>query len=121
MTATLRICAATALCVSVVGCRTWGTAEGYTWTIKAPKSVDRGADLVFQVHAQTKDGQDAEGVSFYWMVDWVNLKGMQHKGKTFRDVDIRVKGNLGIAALRVYALDPNGNWAQVGIESIEVK
>ena len=105
---------------SCVG-KSWAKVQDFTWNVVAPKKVDRGADLVFRVELKTSDGQSMEELSFWWQVDWVGLKGTQHKGKSFRDQSIRVKGDLGTATLRVFGQDEAGNWAQAAKVSIEVE
>jgi hypothetical protein len=46
---------------------------------------------------------------------------MQHKGKSSKDLSIRVKGDIGTALLRVFGLDEAGNWTQVAKVPIEVE
>ncbi len=111
---------ALALCGGA-GCKSWAKAQDYTWNVVAPKKVDRGADLVFRVELQSKDGRPTDDLSFWWQVDWAGLKGIQHKGKSFTDHNIRVKGDPGTATLRVFGQDEAGNWVQVAKVPIEVE
>lgn len=106
------------------GCRTWGTVDGYKWTIKAPKKVMKhlreSNQLVFQVESHLSTGEAAEGISFYYVIQWVGLQGWDHKGTTFDDQSIRVKGSPGTAYIRIYAYDKDDKLAEVAKEAFEV-
>lgn len=95
--------------------------ESYSWSIKAPKVVNPRTNLVFSVHTVNREGQEEEGVYFYWAVDWVNLKGSTYTGQSGEEQSIRVKGRLGNALIRVYAKDVNGNIIQLCKQSVEVQ
>jgi hypothetical protein len=93
----------------------------YAWSIQAPPNIDRGADLVFQVHTKTAAGMAEEGVYFMWVVDWVDLNGWRHRGKSFNDLKILSKGRTGTAVIRVLAYNDEGHLVQVAKQELEVK
>jgi len=99
------------------GCRTWGTTEGTQWAVKAPSKVPHNPNdkLVFTVETTTPDGQRVEGLSYVWQVEWVNVHGSNHKGRSFEQQTISVKGSPGTAYLRIYAYDKNQKLVEVAI------
>ena len=105
------------------GCRTWGTVEGTTWTLKAPSKVAYGPGnkLVFTVETTTPEGKRVEGLSYDWIVEWVNLHGSSHKGKSFAEQSISVKGSPGTAYLRIYAYDKDQKLVEVAKQSFVVE
>ena len=125
MTRTWMFIAVALACTLNAGCRTWGTVEGYKWTIKAPMKVAKpirdSSQLVFQVESHLPNGEAAEGISYYYVIQWVGLQGWDHKGKTFEDQSIRVKGGSGTAHIRIYAYDNEDKLVEVAKQSFEVE
>ena len=52
-------------------------------------------------------------VGYRWSVDWPGLPGSMHRGVSFAEESIRVKGLPGTGLLRIYAEDPAGRRVQV--------
>lgn len=107
------------------GCRTWGTVEDYRWTIKAPAKVQKpireNSQIVFQVESHLVTGEPVESISFYYVIQWVGLQGWDHKGKTFQDQSIRVKGSAGTAYIKIYAYDKDDRLIEVARQDFEVE
>ncbi len=104
------------------GCRIWGTVDGYKWSIQAPARVTHGPGdkLVFTVETTTPEGQKVEGISYLWVIEWVNLHGGSHKGRSFEEQIISVKGSPGTAHVRIYAYDKDGRLVEVAKTPFEV-
>src|SRR5579862_886549 len=90
----------------LAGCHVAAPAEGYRWILKAPAKVDDAphSKLRFVVETSTFDGRTVEGVPYIWIVDWVGVHGVEHQGTSFREESIRVKGDAGVASLRILAV-----------------
>jgi hypothetical protein len=103
-------------------CRTWGTAEGTHWAVMAPPKVGHNPNdkLVFSVETTTPEGNRVEGISYVWQVEWVNVHGSNHKGRSYEPQSITVKGGPGTAYLRIYAYDKNQKLAEVAIHPFVV-
>jgi hypothetical protein len=115
MTATLLVLA------GLAGCGSWGRKDDYGWSVQMPrKAVNRGEAFEFRVETRDKNGNPAPDVRFYWSVDWVGLNGSRHKGRSYEALDIRSKGGVGEAFLRVYAYDADGDVVQVLKEPFQV-
>ena len=105
----------------LAGCSSWARKDDYTWAVQMPrKSLNRGEPLQFRVETRDKAGNPAPDVKFYWSVDWVGLAGSRHKGRSYESLDLRSKGGVGEAYLRVYAYDVDGNIVQVHKEPFQV-
>ena len=104
-----------ALSLLPAGCRTWATAEGTHWTVQAPSKVPHNPNdkLVFTVEATNAESQRVEGVSYVYQVEWVNVHGSNHKGRSFEQQSITVKGSPGTAYLRIYAYDKDQKLVEV--------
>jgi hypothetical protein len=113
--------AAVVLLLGMSGCRTWALKDDYQWAVQMPrKSLNRGEAFQFRVETRDKAGNPVAGVSFLWAVDWVGLNGSRHKGRSYESLDIRSKGAVGEAFLRLYAYDAEGNVVQVLKEPFQV-
>ena len=103
------------------GCRGRALKDDYAWAARiAKRDVNRGEDLRFRVETRDRSGQPVEGVRYLWSVDWVGLNGARHRGTSFKDELLRVKGGEGRAFLRIYAYDAGGAVTQVLKEPFEV-
>ncbi len=112
------------LLLSTSGCRTWGTVKEHTWKLKAPAKLDRDAykaNLVFTVETHDGRGQPVEGLSYWWRIDWVGVVGVHHKGKSFDEQSIRVKGAKGEAFINIFAYDEEGKESAVAREKIQIE
>ena len=80
------------------GCRTWGTVDEFKWKLIAPEKLKRDAykpELAFTVETLNQQGQPVEGISYWWRIEWVGVFGTLHKGKSFSEQSIRIKGSRG--------------------------
>jgi hypothetical protein len=59
------------------------------------------------------DGAEKRDVGYSWSVDWPGLPGAMHRGRSFVEESLRVKGLPGTAQLRIYAEDGAGRRVQV--------
>ena len=62
----------------------------------------------------------ADGVSFFYVIQWVGLQGWDHRGVSFAEQSIRVKGSPGTAYIRIYAYDKDDKLVEVAKQSFEV-
>ncbi|HZE96106.1 MAG TPA: hypothetical protein VE981_03695 [Planctomycetota bacterium] len=104
------------------GCRTWGTVDGYKWSVLVPSTVTHGPGdkLTFTVETTTPSGEKVEGISYIWIVEWVNLHGWNHKGSSFSEQSISVKGSPGTAYVRIYAYDREDKLVEVAKAPFQV-
>jgi hypothetical protein len=112
MRTTTAILAAAAL---AAGCRApAGKRDDHAWSLRLPReNVCRGERLSFTVETRGPDGAERRGVGYAWSVDWPGLPGSLHRGKSFAEESIRVKGLPGLGFLRIYAEDEAGRRVQV--------
>lgn len=106
------------------GCRTWGTVKDFSWKVKAPAKLLRDAhkpELAFVVETYDANGQPVEGISYWWRVEWVGSFGALHKGKSFKEQEIRVKGGRGEAVIQILAYDDSGKETTVAREKIQIE
>ena len=109
------------LLLLLAGCSSWGRKDDFAWSLQMPrKSLTRGQDLQFRVETRDKAGNPRPDVKFYWSVDWVGMDGSRHKGRSYELLDLRSKGGVGEAMLRIYAYDADGNVVQVLQEPFQV-
>ena len=106
----------------LTGCHVTASAAPYRWSLRAPPSVVLGAHsrLHFTVETAAADGRAVEDVPYIWAVDWVGLHGVEHQGRSFREERILVKGEPGIAVLRILASDGGDRLVEVARTSIQV-
>lgn len=95
------------------GCLTWAQTSEHRLKIDAPAKVKVDEVYTFKVDVTTADGQPAKGITYAWMIDWPEVKGMLHNGLSSEPVQMRVKGGPGKALLRIYANDPSGRRVQI--------
>jgi len=105
------------------GCVVAGTAEEFTWSIQVPKTVDKGADLVFQVKAVNASGEQVIGVRYHYQILWTggSSSPLRHKGRTGEDETIRARIVAGPATLVVTCENKSGVLIKVGEAQFEVK
>jgi len=104
----------------LASCQSAAKAKDYTWTIKAPPSIEVESKLRFTVETKTASGEQPRDIPFIWKVDWVGIDGSHHQGYSYKEQSIRVKGAPGKAKLRVFANDPAGEQVEVAGTVIEV-
>jgi hypothetical protein len=112
------------LLLSIAGCRTWGTIKDYSWKVKAPARLARDAyksDLAFTVETRDAQGQPVQGISYWWRIDWAGVIGVHHKGRSFEEQSIRVKGAKGEAFINIFAYDDAGKETSVIREKVQIE
>lgn len=120
----MRALAMLLLLAPAIGCRTWGTVKDYSWKLKAPATVSKEAyksELAFIVETRDSQGQAVEGISYWWRIDWVGVTGVHHKGKSFVEQSIRVKGAKGEAFIHIFAYDEAGKETTVAREKVQIE
>jgi len=106
------------------GCRTWATVDdNFQWSIKVPEKVAHvnKQEVRFSVETRTPTGEVAEGVSFYWVIEWVGVRGSTHKGKSFSEESIRIKGRQGSAVIKIFAYNHSESLVEVASAHFEVE
>jgi len=115
----------TALLVAAIllpGCGgPWRAAETCAWTIDAPARLRVGGDVRFTVEARERAGGDIRGMEYEYVIDWVGQRGTKHKGATFIEEKIRIKGGTGTATINVYGEDGQGNSVPVAKHTIVIE
>lgn len=106
----------------LAGCLVTGPAAPYRWTLRVPASVVRAphSHLRFTVETTTPDGRTVDAVPYVWAVDWVGLHGVEHQGRSFREEHLLVKGESGVAVLRILASDGGDRLVEVTRAEIQV-
>jgi len=106
----------------LTGCLVTGPAAPYRWTLRAPASVVHAlhSRLHFTVETATTDGRTVDAVPYVWAVDWAGLRGVEHQGRSFREEHILVKGEPGVAVLRILASDGGDRLVEVARAEIQV-
>lgn len=98
--------------------------DGHSWKLNAPAKVLRDAykpELVFTVETRDARGEPVEGISYWWRIEWVGIFGVLHKGKSFEEQSIRVKGSRGEAFLQIMAYDRDGRETTVVRQAFKVE
>jgi hypothetical protein len=116
MNSTTAACRLTLLLGAVAcagGCNSMARTPQHRLTIDAPATVKQDGLYAFRVHITTADGAPADRVSYMWMIDWPEVKGMLHSGLSSQRQEMMVKGGPGKALLRIYADDATGRRVQV--------
>lgn len=117
------------LALSVAGAGVWtgcyvaGTAEEFKWTLEVPKSVEKGAELVFRVTASNAAGEQINGVKYHHQTLWPggSTSPLRHTGRTGEEERIRARLMAGPATLVVTCEDRSGVLIKVGEAQFEVK
>ena len=101
------------LVAGLAGCTASAKTAEHKFKIDAPAKVKKDEIYVFKVTILNAAGETVDRVSYNWMIDWPEVKGMLHSGLSGRLQQMKVKGGGGKALLRVYADDPSGRRVQV--------
>ena len=104
----------------LASCQSAAKAKDYVWSIKSPPKIEAESKLRFTVETTTSTGSPERDVPYVWKVDWVGIDGSHHKGISYEEQSIRVKGAPGKAMLRIFADDPAGALVEVASAAIEV-
>lgn len=101
------------LLAALAGCQAWATKGQHHVKLVAPETVAVGAEYVFTVEVTDASGQPARNVTFGWLIDWPNVRGISHTGTSFEPQRMLVKGGPGKAQIRLYMKDESGHLTQV--------
>jgi hypothetical protein len=104
----------------LASCQSTAKAKDHVWSVKAPPRVEAESKLRFTVETTTSMGSPERDVPYVWKVDWVGIDGSHHKGISYEEQSIRVKGSPGRAKLRILANDSAGELTEVASATIEV-
>lgn len=97
----------------LAGCQSWAMKGQHHLKLVAPDSVAMGAEYVFTVEVTDTAGQPAKNITYGWLIDWPEVRGITHTGTSFEPQRMVVKGGAGKAQIRLYMKDEGGHWAQV--------
>jgi hypothetical protein len=109
--------------VFLLGCAAHDYTSEYTWSIKAPASVEKGTELVFKVVAVDPEEKEALGISYTYQVQWPGgtVRPLRHAGLTGEDEKRRASLVPGSATLVVTCRNGEGALVKVAEAAIEVK
>ena len=101
------------LVAGLAGCVPAAKTAEHKFKIDAPAKVKKEEIYVFKVNILNAAGETVDRVSYTWMIDWPEAKGMLHNGLSGQPQQMKVKGGGGKALLRLYADDSTGRRVQV--------
>ena len=104
----------------LASCQSAAKAKDHVWSVKAPPRVETESKLHFTVETTTSTGSPERDVPYVWKVDWVGIDGSHHKGISYEEQSIRVKGSPGRAKLRIFGKDGADELVEVASATIEV-
>jgi len=109
--------------LALVSCATPGTAEEFQWSVDAPKTVDRGAEFVFTVHAVRAGGPEVAGVTYRYQILWTAGSGspLRHKASTAATERVHARMVPGPATMVVTCVNKEGIDVKVAETTFEVK
>jgi hypothetical protein len=110
------------MAAALAGCGTAGSAEDFTWSIDAPKTVDKGSEFLFTVKA-TADAGAAEGVPYRYQILWPgsSTNPLRHKARTGQAQKVHARLAPGPATLVVTCENRAGLETKVLEMGFEVK
>ena len=109
--------------LALLSCATHGTAEEFQWSVECPKSVDRGAEFGFTVHAVRPGGAEAAGVTYRYQILWTAGSGnpLRHKGSTAVQERVHARMTAGPATMVITCMGKDGMDVKVAETTFEVK
>ena len=114
------------LAVALAGCASHDYTSECKWAVEAPKSVDKGTELVFKVTAvATVEGEEkpVEGISYHYQIHWQGgtVQPLRHAGLTGAEQKRRAATVPGNATLIVTRENLEGALVKVAEATVEVK
>lgn len=108
--------------LALAGCGTSGVAEDFTWTVDCPKSVDRGAEFLFTLHA-ARAGEPVKGVSYRYQILWTggSSNPLRHRGSTGEPEKVHARMTTGPATVVFTCANRAGLDTKVLEATFEVK
>jgi hypothetical protein len=106
---------------SLGGCKTWATSGEHAIAIEAPPKVNRGEKFTFTVYTKDTAGTPVSGIEYLWSIDWVDLPGISHKGKSGAQEKINVKGAPGTATLHIKGYNAAGDLVELSKHDFTVE
>lgn len=106
----------------ISGCYSFSARESeHHLKLIAPDSVKRGERLTFQVEVMTAGGERAEDVTYGWLLDWPDVKGVMQLGRAFEPTSREANCSPGTAVLRIYAKNASKRAVQVLRKDIQIE
>jgi len=108
---------------SLPGCGAPGVAEDFKWSVDCPKTVDRGAEFVFTVHALNAAGEPVKGVGYRYQILWTggSSNPLRHRGSTGEGEKLHARMTTGPATIVFTCPNREGLDAKVLETTFEVK
>ena len=109
--------------LALISCATPGTAEEFQWSVECPKSVDKGAEFAFTVHAVRAGGPEVAGVTYRYQILWTAGSGnpLRHKGATAVQERVHARMTVGPATMVITCVSKAGMDVKVAETTFEVK
>jgi len=109
--------------LGLLSCATPGTAEEFQWSVESPKSVDKGAEFAFTVHAVRPGGPEVAGVTYRYQILWTAGSGnpLRHKGSTAATERVHARMVPGPATMVITCMGKDGMDVKVAETTFEVK
>ena len=109
--------------LALLSCATAGTAEEFQWSVECPKSVDKGAEFAFTVHAVRSGGPEVAGVLYRYQILWTAGSGnpLRHKGSTAAQERVHARMIPGPATMVITCQNRDGLDVKVAEATFEVK
>ena len=106
----------------ISGCYSFSARESdHRLRLIAPDSVKRGELLTFQVEVMTAGGERAEDITYGWLLDWPDVKGVMQLGRAFEPTNRQANCSPGTAVLRIYAKNASKRAVQVLRKDIQIE
>jgi hypothetical protein len=102
------------------GCKSWAELGEMQVEIEAPDRVSRFGNLIFRIRTMDARGLPLGDVHYQYAVDWPGVKGMVHRGISYKSESLSAKGPPGTAVLRIFTVDANGNFVEGLKKEIQV-
>ncbi len=109
--------------LALASCASAGTAEDFQWTVDCPRSVDRGAEFTFAVHAVRPGGMEMAGVPYRYLILWAAGSGnpLRHQGSSGKPVEVHARMGAGTAKIVITGVSRDGQDVKLAETSVEVK
>ena len=108
--------------LALSGCYSFSARESeHRLRLVAPDAVKRGERLTFHVDVMEADGERARDVTYGWLLDWPDAKGIMQVGKAFLPVSREATCSPGTAVLRIFAKNESKRAVQVLRKDIQVE
>ena len=109
--------------LALLSCVSAGTAEEFQWSVEVPKTVDKGAEFTFTVHAVRPGGAEVAGVFYRYQILWTAGSGspLRHKGSSAAPERVHARMVPGAATMVITCVNKAGLDVKVAETGFEVK